>query len=77
MATITSSTVDDNGNIIINITSNADDAIPLATAGTYSDKNIILNITSPSSSSTVEIATLDEVKEYLAITIPDLTEEGV
>lgn len=45
MATITDTTTDANGNIIINVSSSADDAITLATAGTYSDKNIIFNIT--------------------------------
>ena len=44
MATITDTTTDANGNIIINVSSSADDAITLATAGTYSDKNIIFNI---------------------------------
>lgn len=47
MATITDTTTDANGNIIINVSSSADDAITLATAGTYSDKNIIFNITTP------------------------------
>lgn len=74
MATVTDTTTDTNGNIIINVSSSADDAITLATAGTYSDKNIIFNITT---SASVETATLDEVREYLAITIPDLTQEGV
>lgn len=45
MATITDTTTDANGNIIINVSSLADDSITLATAGTYSDKNIIFNIT--------------------------------
>ena len=45
MATITDTTTDANDNIIINVSSSADDAITLATAGTYSDKNIIFNIT--------------------------------
>lgn len=45
MATVTDTTTDANGNIIINVSSSADDAIALATAGTYSDKNIIFNIT--------------------------------
>ena len=49
MATITDTTTDANGNIIINVSSSADDAITLATAGTYSDKNIIFNITTPQS----------------------------
>ena len=47
MATITDTTTDANGNIIINVSSSADDAITLATAGTYSDKNIIFNLTTP------------------------------
>lgn len=47
MATITDTTTDANGNIIINVSSSANDAITLATAGTYSDKNIIFNITTP------------------------------
>lgn len=50
MATITDTTTDANGNIIINVSSSADDAITLATAGTYSDKNIIFNITNPQNS---------------------------
>ena len=45
MATITDTTTNTNGNIIINVSSSVDDAITLATAGTYSDKNIIFNIT--------------------------------
>ena len=45
MATVTNTTTDANGNIIINVSSSANDAITLATAGTYSDKNIIFNIT--------------------------------
>lgn len=45
MATVTDTTTDANNNIIINVSSSADDAITLATAGTYSDKNIIFNIT--------------------------------
>ena len=49
MATITDTTTDANGNIIINVSSSADDAITLATAGTYSDKNIIFNVTTPQS----------------------------
>ena len=44
MATVTNTTTDANGNIIVNVSSSADDAITLATAGTYSDKNIIFNI---------------------------------
>ena len=49
MATITDTTTDANGNIIINVSSSANDAITLATAGTYSDKNIIFNVTTPQS----------------------------
>ena len=45
MATIIDTTTNANGNIIINVSSSVDDAITLATAGTYSDKNIIFNIT--------------------------------
>ena len=45
MATVTNTTTDANGNIIVNVSSSADDSITLATAGTYSDKNIIFNIT--------------------------------
>ena len=45
MATVPNTTTDANGNIIINVSSSANDAITLATAGTYSDKNIIFNIT--------------------------------
>ena len=44
MATVTNTTTDANGNIIVNVSSSADDSITLATAGTYSDKNIIFNI---------------------------------
>lgn len=47
MATITDTATDANGNIIINVSSSVDDAITLATAGTYSDKNIIFNLTTP------------------------------
>ena len=47
MAIITNTTTDDNGNIIINVSSSVNDAITLATAGTYSDKNIIFNLTTP------------------------------
>ena len=50
MATITDTTTDANGNIIINVSSSVDDAITLATAGTYSDKNIIFNIKTPQNS---------------------------
>ena len=42
---IKDSVTDANGNIIVNVSSSADDAITLATAGTYSDKNIIFNMT--------------------------------
>lgn len=49
MATVTNTTTDANGNIIVNVSSSADDAITLATAGTYSDKNIIFNVTTPQS----------------------------
>ena len=45
MATITDTTTDANGNIVVDVSSSADDSIALATAGTYSDKNIIFNIT--------------------------------
>lgn len=45
MATIIDTTTNANGDIIINVSSSVDDAITLATAGTYSDKNIIFNIT--------------------------------
>lgn len=45
MATVTNTTTDTNGNTIIDVSSSANDAITLATAGTYSDKNIIFNIT--------------------------------
>ena len=44
MATITDTTTDANGNIIVDVSSSADDSIALATAGTYFDKNIIFNI---------------------------------
>ena len=44
MATITNTTTDANGNTIIDVSSSADDSITLATAGTYSDKNIIFNL---------------------------------
>ena len=47
MAVIKDTTTDANGNIIVNVSSSADDAITLATAGTYSDKNIIFNLTTP------------------------------
>ena len=45
MATIIDTTTNANGDIIINVSSSVDDAITWATAGTYSDKNIIFNIT--------------------------------
>ena len=45
MATVTNTTTDTNGNIIVDVSSSEDDSITLATAGTYSDKNIIFNIT--------------------------------
>ena len=45
MATITDTTTDANGNIVVDVSSSADDSIALATAGNYSDKNIIFNIT--------------------------------
>ena len=45
MATVTDTTTNANGNTIIDISSSKDDSITLATAGTYSDKNIIFNIT--------------------------------
>ena len=45
MATITDTTTDANGNIIVDVSSSEDDSITLATAGNYSDKNIIFNIT--------------------------------
>ena len=45
MATIIDTTTNANGDIIINVSSSVDDAITLATAGTYSNKNIIFNIT--------------------------------
>ena len=45
MATIIDTTTNANGDIIINVSSSVDDAITLATAETYSDKNIIFNIT--------------------------------
>ena len=45
MAIIKDTTTDANGNIIINVSSSVDDAITLATAGTYSNKNIIFNMT--------------------------------
>lgn len=45
MAIVTDTITDTNGNIIINVSSSVDDAITLATARTYSDKNIIFNIT--------------------------------
>ena len=44
MATIIDTTTNANGDIIINVSSSVDDSITLATAGTYSDKNIIFNL---------------------------------
>ena len=44
MATVTNTTTDANDNIIVNVSSSAEDSITLATAGTYSDKNIIFNL---------------------------------
>ena len=44
MATITNTTTDANGNIIVDVSSSEDDSITLATAGNYSDKNIIFNL---------------------------------
>ena len=48
MATITDTTTDANGNIVVDVSSSADDSITLATAGNYFDKNIIFNITASS-----------------------------
>ena len=45
MATVTDTTADTNGNTIIDVSSSVNDSITLATAGTYSDKNIVFNIT--------------------------------
>ena len=45
MAIVTNTTTEANGNFIINVSSSADDAITLTTAGTYSDKNIIFKRT--------------------------------
>lgn len=45
MATVTDTTTDTNGNTIIDVSSSVNNSITLATAGTYSDKNIIFNIT--------------------------------
>ena len=45
MATVTNTTTDANGNIVVDVSSSEDDSITLATAGTYFDKNIIFNIT--------------------------------
>ena len=44
MATITDTTTDANGNIIVDVSSSENDSITLATAGNYSDKNIIFNL---------------------------------
>ena len=44
MATITDTTTDANGNIIVDVSSSTNDSITLATAGNYSDKNIIFNL---------------------------------
>ena len=44
MATITDTTTDANGNIIVDVSSSEDDSITLATAGNYFDKNIIFKI---------------------------------
>ena len=44
MATITNTTTDANGNIIVDVSSSEDDSITLATAGNYFDKNIIFNL---------------------------------
>lgn len=44
MATITNTTTDTNGNIIVDVSSSENDPITLATAGNYSDKNIIFNL---------------------------------
>ena len=48
MATITDTTTDANGNIVVDVSSSADDSIVLATAGNYFDKNIIFKITASS-----------------------------
>ena len=63
MATITDTTTDANGNIIINVSSSAEDAITLATAGTYSDKNIIFNITISEELTNVVNTALEQAKE--------------
>ena len=44
MATVTNTTTDANGNVIIDVSSSEDDSITLATAETYFDKNIIFNL---------------------------------
>ena len=57
MATITDTTTDANGNIIVDVSSSADDSIALATAGNYSDKNIIFNLTTSTKKTTVTLST--------------------
>ena len=44
MATITNTATDADGNTIVDVSSSVDDSITLATAGNYSDKNIIFNL---------------------------------
>ena len=50
MAIVTDTTTDTNGNIIINVSSSADDAIAKETEGNQTDKNMIFNLTTSAES---------------------------
>ena len=67
MATVTDTTTDTNGNIIINVSSSTDDAITLATAGTYSDKNIIFNVTTPYTPTDLPLVTSSDSGKFLRV----------
>lgn len=75
MATVTSTTTDTNGNIIINMSSSTNDAVTLATAGTYSDKNIIFNITTEGSQyNSIPLENIEAVINEQIISDGNLTE---
>lgn len=71
MANITTVT-NENGDKILSVDMEQDNELGLATANTYVDKNIIIQI---KGSSNAEIATLEETLAFLNIEILDLTEE--
>lgn len=72
MANVTTLT-NENGDKVLNVNLEENDTeVGLATANTYVDKNIIIQI---NSSATVDVATVEETLAFLSIEIPDLTEE--